>query len=418
MMNLDYIASLLFFIAILHTFSVKKFQKLAKNYPDGSPGENLFHLLGEVEIVFGFWAAIFVLFFIFQSGKNEAIKYLETRNFTEPLFVFVIMAICSTKPILQITEKVILFISRRIPISKGVSFYLITLTLGPLLGSFITEPAAMTITASLLLHQLYSKNISLRLKYATIGLLFVSISIGGTLTPYAAPPVLMVANTWGWDLNFMLANFGFKSVLSILISTISVTAFFYKELNKINITEQDGKKIPLWVSILHLLFLALVVISAHHIVVFMGLFLFFIGLFTVTQEYQTELKLKESLLVGFFLAGLVVIGGPQKWWLQPLISNMNDTMLYFGSMALTAVTDNAALTYLGSLVEGLSDSAKFSLVAGSVIGGGLTVIANAPNPAGYGILNSSFGNEGMSPLGLFAAALFPTTVAAVVFFVF
>ena len=57
--------------------------------------------------------------------------------------------------------------------------------------------------------------------------------------------------------------------------------------------------------------------------------------------------------------------------------------LFFGAAALTAITDNAALTYLGSLVEDISDQSKYSLVAGAVAGGGLTVIANAPNPAGF-----------------------------------
>jgi Na+/H+ antiporter NhaD/arsenite permease-like protein len=169
------------------------------------------------------------------------------------------------------------------------------------------------------------------------------------------------------------------------------------------------------VQALHLVFLLGVVIAAHHAVVFLGLFLFFLGLVSVTKEYQSELKIKEALLVGFFLAGLVVLGGPQRWWLEPIISNLSVLPLYFGTMSLTAVTDNAALTYLGSLVEGLSDSAKYALVAGSVIGGGLTVIANAPNPAGYGILNKYFGPEGISPLKLFLGALPPTIVAAVIF---
>jgi hypothetical protein len=150
-------------------------------------------------------------------------------------------------------------------------------------------------------------------------------------------------------------------------------------------------------------------------VVFVGLFLFFLGLVQVTNEYQSELKLKESLLVGFFLAGLVVIGGPQRWWLEPILKNLSTIPLYFGAILLTSFTDNAALTYLGSLVEGLSDISKYSLVAGSVVGGGLTVIANAPNPAGYGILNPYFGKEGISPFKLFIAALIPTLVAAIIF---
>ena len=124
-----------------------------------------------------------------------------------------------------------------------------------------------------------------------------------------------------------------------------------------------------------------------------------------------------ELLVRVTAAGLVVLGGPQKWWLQPLLMGMSNTMVYFGATALTAVTDNAALTYLGSLVEGVSDEFKYALVAGAVTGGGLTVIANAPNPAGFAILREYFEDESINPGGLFVAALPPTLVAILTFFV-
>jgi Na+/H+ antiporter NhaD/arsenite permease-like protein len=93
--------------------------------------------------------------------------------------------------------------------------------------------------------------------------------------------------------------------------------------------------------------------------------------------------------------------------------------MYFGATALTAITDNAALTYLGSLVEGISDQLKYALVAGAVTGGGLTVIANAPNPAGAGILQSSkaFEGTGISPVGLLLGAI-PPTLIAIAFFWF
>lgn len=121
--------------------------------------------------------------------------------------------------------------------------------------------------------------------------------------------------------------------------------------------------------------------------------------------------------MGFFLAGLVTLGSLQEYWLRPLISDLNGSMMFFGAIGLTAITDNAALTYLGSLVEGLSPDLKYALVAGAVTGGGLTVIANAPNPAGIGILQTSkaFGSEGISPLGLFLGALVPTLVAVICF---
>ena len=165
---------------------------------------------------------------------------------------------------------------------------------------------------------------------------------------------------------------------------------------------------------LHIISLALVVFFAHHPDVFYGILVLFLGVVTATREYQDELKLRESLLVGFFLSGLVVLGSLQAYWLKPLIESLNGSALFFGAAGLTAITDNAALTYLGSLVGGISDELKYALVAGAVTGGGLTVIANAPNPAGQAILSKFFGGS-VSPLWLLGTALIPTVLTALVF---
>jgi Na+/H+ antiporter NhaD/arsenite permease-like protein len=82
---------------------------------------------------------------------------------------------------------------------------------------------------------------------------------------------------------------------------------------------------------------------------------------------------------------------------------------------LTAVTDNAALTYLGSLISGLSEHDRYMLMAGAVTGGGLTVIANAPNPAGVALLRRGFNDESIGAAGMFLGALAPTAVAAAFF---
>jgi hypothetical protein len=179
----------------------------------------------------------------------------------------------------------------------------------------------------------------------------------------------------------------------------------------------DDSGVPLTVSIVHLLFLVGVVVFAHHPVIFIGLFLFFLGFTKAYERFQNPLILKEGLLVGFFLAGLVVLGGMQQWWLQPIVSNLGPRSLFFGALGLTAITDNAALTYLGSLIEGMSDAAKYMLVAGAVAGGGLTVIANAPNPAGVALLRGGFEDQSIGVFGLLAGALLPTAVAAACFLI-
>jgi hypothetical protein len=173
---------------------------------------------------------------------------------------------------------------------------------------------------------------------------------------------------------------------------------------------------PRIVTFIHLTFLAAVVAFAHHPVIFLGVFMLFLGYTQAYARHQSPLLLKEALLVGFFLAGLVVLGGLQQWWLQPIVSSLAPSALFFGALGLTAITDNAALTYLGSLIETISDPAKYMLVAGAVAGGGLTVIANAPNPAGVTLLKGGFEDESIGAGGLLAGAALPTVVAAAMFF--
>ncbi len=407
------IAAILFALAVIHTFSTKYFEHLAHIQPRHA---GIWHLLGEVEVVFGFWAMALILFIFAASGKHEAITYLESRDFTEPMFVFVIMVIAGTRPILDFAAATVQRMAFLLPINTGMAMYFLLLAFVPLLGSFITEPAAMTLAALMLRDTLFSKEISTRLKYATVGVLFVNVSIGGTLTPFAAPPVLMVAAKWNWDMWFMMTTFGWKSALAVAVNACAVTWLFRHELGHVSQkADAVGSKTPLSVILIHLMFLTLVVLFAHHPVAFMGLFLFFIGFTTAYQHYQNPLILREALLVAFFLAGLVVLGGQQQWWLQPLLMDMDDTAVFFGATALTAITDNAALTYLGSLVEGLSEEFKIALVAGAVTGGGLTVIANAPNPAGFAILRGKFEEQTIHPLGLLIAALPPTLVTIIAF---
>jgi len=413
---INIISAAVFFLAIIHTFSIKFFEKLAIKYKNHG---KLFHLLSEVEVVFGFWAAILIIFLCINNSFDYTMKYLEEQDYTEPLFIFVIMVIAASKPILDFCLYSILQISKLVPANRSLVVFFITISFVPLLGSFITEPAAMTLAALLLKNYYFSKKISSNLMYAVIGVLFVNISIGGTLTPYAAPPILMVADKWDWNLLFMLKTFGWKSSLAVIVNALFITLFYSKELKRLKQDYQRDIKSskPTIVTIVHVVFLIAVVYCIHHPILFLGLFIFFLGFTHVYNKYQNKLFLREGLLVGFFLAGLIILGGQQKWWLQPLIKNLNSDVMYYGVTILTAITDNAALTYLGSLVDGLTNELKYALVAGAVTGGGLTVIANAPNPAGYSILKNNFPNKTISPLKLFLFAI-PPTFVAITFFKF
>lgn len=407
------IGAVLFAVAVVHTFSTKIFERLAHARPRHA---GMWHLLGEVEAVFGVWAMILMLCMLLMSGKQAATEYLDSRNFTEPMFVFAIMVIAASRAILQLSMDAVNLLARVTPLPRRAAFYFVALSFVPLLGSFITEPAAMTLGALILRDKFFEAGISTRLKYVTIGVLFVNVSIGGTLTPFAAPPVLMVAAKWGWDLPFMLSTFGWKAALAVIVNAGAATLIFRRELSgPLGAGESKNNRVPLVVVLIHLLFLTGIVVFAHHPAAFMGMMLFFLGFATAYPQHQDRLILREGLMVAFFLAGIVVLGGHQQWWLQPLLLRMDSTTVFYGATALTAITDNAALTYLGSLVEGVSDDFKYALVAGAVTGGGLTVIANAPNPAGFAILRGHFEANSIHPAGLALAAALPTLVAIIAF---
>ena len=409
---LPWIAAGIFALAVLHTFCTKYFEHLAHTHPRHA---GIWHLLGEIEVVFGLWAMVLALTMFALVGQAPTLQYLESRNFTEPLFVFAIMVIAGTRPVLQACGLLIQHIARLVPLPSAQAHYFLLLSVVPLLGSWITEPAAMTLAALMLRDSVFSAQVSERLKYATLGVLFVNVSIGGTLTPFAAPPVLMVAATWHWDLAYMLQTFGWKAALAVFVNAVLVTMLVRDELLRLAEPIKAQLTVPPIMVMVHLAFLSGVVLFAHHPVVFMGLLLFFIGFANAYAKYQDRLILREALLVAFFLAGLVVLGGQQSWWLQPLLMGLNADAVFYGAIALTAITDNAALTYLASLVPGLSEEFKVAIVAGAVTGGGLTVIANAPNPAGVSILKDRFDEGVVSPGKLLVAALVPTAVAALAF---
>lgn len=438
------VATGIFFLAVIHTFLAGKFRHWAHvveerhaarlkdrrrptdNNADNQPDEvsfggQILHFFGEVEAIFGIWVIVLAGAIAWSQGVATATHYIgETVNFTEPMFVVVIMALASTRPVLRLAEQFMRLVAS-LGGGRPVAWWFSILTIAPLLGSFITEPAAMTIAALLLSKQFYALNLSNRLKYATLGLLFVNISIGGTLTHFAAPPVLMVANAWGWDMAYMFTHFGWHAVSGIAMSNILYFVIFRKELGALksiptSAADAAEEPVPAWVTMVHVGFLGYTVWAAHHPVLFIGGFLFYLAFAQATAHHQNRVELKGPLLVGFFLAGLVIHGGLQGWWIQPVLGNLGEIPLFAGATILTAFNDNALITYLATLVPNFSEELKYAVVSGAVTGGGLTVIANAPNPAGQSILQRHFDN-GVSPLGLLLGAAIPTLVVVFSFMV-
>ncbi|MDJ0990864.1 MAG: putative Na+/H+ antiporter [Desulfobacterales bacterium] len=537
------VATLIFFLAIVHTFLSSKFMAIAHRLeheheerqargevPEKSVSHSaeLFHFLGEVEAIFGIWAIALVGAIVVFFDWSTAKYYLSERvNYTEPLFVVVVMTLAATRPILRLSELLMQKIANRLGGSLTAWWFTI-LTFGPILGSFITEPAAMTISAILLGKKFYELDPPENFKYATLGLLFVNISVGGTLTHFAAPPVLMVASPWDWGMIFMFKQFGWKAVEGILIANGLYYLMYRKHLRALeekfqfrrvkdeirtthlcrNEMEEEFEKVietiddelqfqktfenqaeevtrrvqehlepqylekvtasgvsrdlahkafmrrfeevkraqlreaipmvlpedqrapyadpdwderedpvPVWVTAIHIFFLAWTIFTAHYPALFIPGMLFFLGFAQVTWPYQNRVNLKPALLVGFFLGGLVIHGGVQGWWIEPVLGSLSEVPLMLGATILTAFNDNAAITFLATLVPDFSEGLKYVVVAGAVAGGGLTVIANAPNPAGQSILKKYF-KDGVSPAGLLKGALLPTIVVWLVFYIF
>jgi hypothetical protein len=445
---LNLVATVLFFCAILHTFAAGRILKMAhqaehahaervkhdpRRYHQGKDPVSfkgtLLHFFGEVEAIFGIWLVPLILYITFSCDWHTATQYIDTRNYTEPLFVVVIMAIAASRPVVAFAETALSSVAS-IGKKTPAAWWLSILVIAPLLGSFITEPAAMTIAALLLGHQFYRFNPRQKFKYATLGLLFVNISVGGTLTHFAAPPVLMVASSWEWNMPFMFTHFGWRAIIGIIVATAVYFMIFRKDFVQLNEkaaehtagAEQDEEEpAPAWIIAIHLGFLAWTVFTLHHPALFIGGFLVFIAFTVATDHHQYSIALKSPILVGFFLAGLVTHGGLQGWWIAPVLSALGEVPLFIGSTVLTAFNDNAAITFLASQVPSFAkgvDGAsvlQYAVVAGAVTGGGLTVIANAPNPAGQSLLSKYFGNEGVSPLKLLLGALFPTLIMAFMF---
>src|SRR5436190_12254666 len=116
------VATSIFIAAIAHTFAAKRFLVLAQAAKDrhdererarGRPrspsvGAELLHFVGEVEVVFGLWAVVLVVAISYFFGWTTAKHYLaHTVDYTEPLFVFVIMTIAATRPIVTLAERVL-----------------------------------------------------------------------------------------------------------------------------------------------------------------------------------------------------------------------------------------------------------------------------------------------------------------------
>lgn len=420
------IASIIFLCAIIHTLSTYRIQKWAEKLEIKEKKRTipvlLLFFIAQVEVIFVLWAIPLFLAISFFYNASTALEYINTRDYTEPLFVVVILSLTASRPIVHIAETTMKWCAKGLGGSLS-AWWFVVLTIGPLLGSLITEAGAMTLCALLLARQFYTYLPSKKLAYATLALLFVNISVGGVLTNFASPAVLVLAHCWNWTSLDMLISFGWKAALGIVVSNLLYWFYFRNEISQMRDKKHSvilkestvGTSVPYWITCIHVMFIVWTVIVSHYPAVFIASFLFYLGFHQLTRDHQYPIRVRHPMLIGLFLAGLVIHGGLQGWWVVDLLYGRSPISVMGIAMGLTAFNDNTAISYLASLIPNWGEIFEYAIFTGVIAGGGLTVIANAPNPAGYAILKTHF-KEGINPLYLFLAALVPTLILYAVFY--
>jgi len=532
------VASIIFLLAIIHMFMTSHFLKLAhkkeKEFKNSLYGKKekingetymfakLLHFLGDVETVFGLWTIALAMAISIFYDWSTFVKYVGDLHYIEPMFVVVVMTIASSRPIIKLFE---LLLWKLVKLLGGSleAWWIVILTIGPLLGSIISEPAAMIVSAHLLADKFFDINPSKKLKYITLALLLANISIGGALTSFGAPPILMISKAWSWNSAYVFFNIGIKAFIAIILTNSLYFFYVREELknlkesyvhnifkryvqrkfisqidlenklnqiegdinNKLGFTETFQKtcthikeeikiravfnltkdeiekynvdlainqrfedikreemrksipgllpiedrpnyrdpnwdnredKVPYWIMIAHIFFMIWTIINAHEPVLFIGGFLFFLAFIQVTSYYQNRINLKPALLVAFFLSGLVIHGGVQTWWIEPIISNLGEIPLTLSALFMSSFNDNSAIVYLATLIENFSENLRYFIVVGAISGGGLTIMSNAPNPVAQSILKKYF-DKGISSYELFKMAVIPAIIFTIVFLI-
>ena len=413
------LAAVVFGIALLHTFSTKLFERLAHRCR-AMPGCST--CSARSRCVFGFWAFVLVAPMAVVGGSAAALAYAESRHYTEPLFVFVVMVVAASRPVLQAVRALVATLARAAPLATPAGHAWLGLALVPLLGSLDhraggDDPRRADAGAA----SSSGRSVPKLPKYVALGVLFVNVSIGGTLTSYAAPPVLMVAATWGWtapSCSPTSAGRRPSRCSSTPPSPRWCCAATCDDARRRAAAGGDAGRpaVPPFIVALHLAVprrggrCSPTIRCLHRPVPAVP------GLCAGLRALPGPAIIREALLVGFFLAGLVVLGGLQQWWLQPLVS------AFAARAVLRRARPDRHHRQRRADLPRLADrravrARRATLVAGAVAGGGLTVIANAPNPAGVALLKPGFSDEAIGAGGLLLGAL-PGTLVAMAAFMF
>ncbi|MCE5318366.1 MAG: putative Na+/H+ antiporter [Parachlamydia sp.] len=426
-----------FLLAILHTYAAHRFARRARQrghregasmgiVPEGGPEgwkesfwADLLYFFGEVEVVFGVWCLVIFAVAGWLYGWDSVVAYMGSQDYSEAVYVAVALAMASTYPIMRFADKILSGLAR-LGGGTPLAWWVLLLTLGPLLGALVKESVAMTIVALLLGRHFFACRPSRGLAYATLALLFTNISVSGLFTNFASSAIVVLSKAWNWDTPFMWQTFGWKGIAGIAASNLIYFGLFHRELRQLKspkVEEDRQREVPWWVTALHLAFLAWITLNSSLPTVVMGAFVLYLGVYQATASYQKFMDLREPLLIGFFLSSLILISGLQVWWIEPVVEGLHEHGLYLASLMLSAFTHNTSNTLLYSHLPHLTEQVKYLLVSAALVGGGMTIMANGPNLMACSLLNDYFDRE-ISFARLFLASLVPAQVLSIFFLVF
>lgn len=422
---------IVFICAIIHTFLTPRLfllsKKMAVKAEKGKKNWRIYHFCSEliyfaseVEVVFGLWVFPLIVAYPFFFSTKEVVNYINSHDYSAPFYFTVIMVIVGTRPILYFAEGLLEKLAKLGKDTPAAWWWTIMMA-GPLLSIILKEPGAMTLSAIVLAHKFYHYKPSLKFQYATLALLFSNISLSALLNPYASKSLFLISSELRWEFQYLFFQFGWKALIAILLNNTTYFFFFRKEFQKSNfpkkipLRKKSRHAPPLWITIIHLIFVFLIAYNASYFPIFIAFFVIFLGFYRATSFYQDPLKLQPAILVGFFFASLMLHGELQAWWVSAIWNNLSPWMTLVSSTIFSTFIDDATLLYIFSkLPRPLFENSINYVIAGALSSGGLTIIANGPNLIGYSFLREFFG-EKISFFPLFLAALLPTVINLLAF---
>ncbi|WP_213357473.1 putative Na+/H+ antiporter [Chlamydiifrater phoenicopteri] len=421
----------IFSLSLVHMFLTPYFYKVCENYAHKKmvyPEQRekygvlseLFKILSRVELVFILWSAPLFFWFLITEGTRLSIAYFSSRNYIFPFFVVVIVLFIESRPIVYLGERLLSKIANFGKKSPAAWWWTILLV-SPFITPLIKETGTMVLACVLLVAKFFPFSPSKKFSYATAGLLFSNVSIGGMLFPITSRAVFLINSKLRWSAVFVLKYFSWKAFLAILVSTTIYYLIFRKEFQAFPSTipsRKTSEAVPWWVVVVHILFLVAVIFVRHIPVILVGVVLTFLGFRALTIMYQSPISFTKVGMVGLFFSGLILFGDLQEWWVLALMEKVSYEGHMIISFIMSMFLDNALVNYLIFKLPSANDCYHYLAISGAMSAGGLTLMANVPNIIGYLLLRPSFKVRSVSLVWLFVAALPPAVISALIFWAF